>query len=120
MRWGRGSLSPHLRRGGLRRDLALPPGASDLPAAGSTAHKQGRVAGENAAGGRHAFVGTLGTQVVKVFDLAVARIYSTPPGSTASTLTAVKCRMGNSLGGMKVSPPHSREQAFQLLLIKML
>ncbi len=40
---------------------------------GSTAHKQGRVAGENAVGGRRAFAGTLGTQVVKVFDLAVAR-----------------------------------------------
>jgi NADPH-dependent 2,4-dienoyl-CoA reductase/sulfur reductase-like enzyme len=40
---------------------------------GSTAHKQGRVAGENAVGGRRAFAGTLGTQVVKVFDLVVAR-----------------------------------------------
>ena len=105
---------------GLRRDLAPPPGASDLPAAGSTEHKQGRVAGENAAGGRHAFVGTLGTQVVKVFDLAVARIYSTPPGSTASTRTAVKCRMGNSLGGVAFISPPSRERVFPLLLINML
>jgi NADPH-dependent 2,4-dienoyl-CoA reductase/sulfur reductase-like enzyme len=40
---------------------------------GSTAHKQGRVAGENAVGGMREFAGTLGTQVVKVFDLAVAR-----------------------------------------------
>ena len=40
---------------------------------GSTAHKQGRFAGENAVGGRREFTGTLGTQVVKVFDLAVAR-----------------------------------------------
>ncbi|MGO9178452.1 MAG: FAD-dependent oxidoreductase [Candidatus Limnocylindrales bacterium] len=40
---------------------------------GTTSHKQGRVAGENAAGGRAAFGGSLGTQVVKVFDLAVAR-----------------------------------------------
>ena len=40
---------------------------------GSTAHKQGQVAGINAAGGRAQFAGTLGTQVVKVFDLAVAR-----------------------------------------------
>ena len=39
---------------------------------GSTAHKQGRVAGENAVGGSAEFAGTLGTQVVKVFDLAVA------------------------------------------------
>jgi NADPH-dependent 2,4-dienoyl-CoA reductase/sulfur reductase-like enzyme len=40
---------------------------------GTTAHKQGRVAGENAAGGHRRFAGSLGTQVVKVFDLAVAR-----------------------------------------------
>jgi NADPH-dependent 2,4-dienoyl-CoA reductase/sulfur reductase-like enzyme len=40
---------------------------------GTTAHKQGRTAGENAVGGRRQFAGSLGTQVVKVFDLAVAR-----------------------------------------------
>jgi NADPH-dependent 2,4-dienoyl-CoA reductase/sulfur reductase-like enzyme len=40
---------------------------------GTTAHKQGRVAGENAVGGDRAFAGSLGTQVVKVFDLAAAR-----------------------------------------------
>lgn len=40
---------------------------------GTTAHKQGRVAGENAVGGKRVFAGTLGTQVVKVFDLAIAR-----------------------------------------------
>ncbi len=39
---------------------------------GTTAHKQGRVAGENAVGGHCIFQGSLGTQVVKVFDLAVA------------------------------------------------
>jgi NADPH-dependent 2,4-dienoyl-CoA reductase/sulfur reductase-like enzyme len=40
---------------------------------GSTAHKQGRVAGENAVGGQAEFGGTLGTQVVKVFDRVAAR-----------------------------------------------
>ncbi len=40
---------------------------------GTTAHKQGRIAGENAVGGIREFAGTLGTQVVKVFDLVVAR-----------------------------------------------
>ena len=40
---------------------------------GTTAHKQGRVAGENALGGDREFAGSLGTQVVKVFDLVVAR-----------------------------------------------
>lgn len=40
---------------------------------GTTSHKQGRVAGENAVGGHREFAGSLGTQVVKVFDLAIAR-----------------------------------------------
>jgi NADPH-dependent 2,4-dienoyl-CoA reductase/sulfur reductase-like enzyme len=40
---------------------------------GTTAHKQGRVAGENAIGGDRQFAGSLGTQVVKVFEHAVAR-----------------------------------------------
>ena len=40
---------------------------------GTTAHKQGRVAAENALGGAHGFAGSLGTQVVKVFDLVAAR-----------------------------------------------
>jgi NADPH-dependent 2,4-dienoyl-CoA reductase/sulfur reductase-like enzyme len=40
---------------------------------GTTAHKQGRVAGENALGGTKQFPGSLGTQVVKVFEHAAAR-----------------------------------------------
>ena len=39
---------------------------------GSTAHKQGRVAGLHAAGGPAMFAGSLGTQAVKVFDLVAA------------------------------------------------
>lgn len=40
---------------------------------GTTAHKQGRVAGENALGGSARFAGSVGTQVVKVFDVVAAR-----------------------------------------------
>jgi len=40
---------------------------------GTTAHKQGAVAGANAAGAALEFAGSLGTQVVKVFDLAAGR-----------------------------------------------
>jgi NADPH-dependent 2,4-dienoyl-CoA reductase/sulfur reductase-like enzyme len=39
---------------------------------GSTANKQGRVAGENAAGGQATFGGVTGTMVVRCFDLTVA------------------------------------------------
>jgi len=47
-------------------------GVTYLPL-GTTAHKQGRVAGENALGGNREFAGSLGTQVVKVFEQAAAR-----------------------------------------------
>ena len=40
---------------------------------GTTAHKQGRIAGENMAGRKTEFKGSLGTQVVKIFDLVAAR-----------------------------------------------
>lgn len=47
-------------------------GVTYLPL-GTTSHKQGRVAGENAVGGNARFAGSLGTQVVKVFDVVAAR-----------------------------------------------
>jgi NADPH-dependent 2,4-dienoyl-CoA reductase/sulfur reductase-like enzyme len=47
-------------------------GTTYLPL-GTTAHKQGRVAGENALGGNREFAGSLGTQVVKIFDTVAAR-----------------------------------------------
>ena len=40
---------------------------------GTTANKQGRVAGENAGGGRARFAGIVGTAAIKVFSLEVAR-----------------------------------------------
>jgi NADPH-dependent 2,4-dienoyl-CoA reductase/sulfur reductase-like enzyme len=51
-------------------------GRNDYLPLGTTAHKQGRVAGENAVcddGENREFVGSLGTQVVKVFELVIAR-----------------------------------------------
>ena len=40
---------------------------------GTVAHKQCRVAGENAVGGQTEFKGSLGTQVLKISDLVIAR-----------------------------------------------
>jgi NADPH-dependent 2,4-dienoyl-CoA reductase/sulfur reductase-like enzyme len=78
-------------RGAIAVDTAMRTGLPDVYAAGdcvithhrllgetylplgTTAHKQGRVAGENAAGGCRQFAGSLGTQVVKVFGQAAAR-----------------------------------------------
>ncbi len=78
-------------RGAIQVDPAMQTGLPDVLAAGdcvvthhrllgqtylplgTTAHKQGRVAGENALGGNRQFGGSLGTQVVKIFDQAAAR-----------------------------------------------
>ena len=71
-RWMRTGV-PHVWAAGdcvVTHDRLL--GTSYLPL-GTTAHKQGRVAGENAIGGNREFAGVLGAQVVKVFDLAAAR-----------------------------------------------
>jgi NADPH-dependent 2,4-dienoyl-CoA reductase/sulfur reductase-like enzyme len=48
---------------------------------GSTANKQGRVAGENAAGGRDSFGGIAGTMIVRCFDLGVASTGLTATGA---------------------------------------
>jgi len=56
---------------------------------GTTAHKQGRIAGETAVGGTAEFAGSLGTQVVKVFDLAVARTGLRDQDATAARLDPV-------------------------------
>lgn len=40
---------------------------------GTTANKQGRIAGENAAGGRSIFQGIVGTSIIKVLDLEIGR-----------------------------------------------
>ena len=52
--------------------LHLVTGKPEYVPLGSTANKQGRVAGENAAGGNAVFGGIVGTIVVRCFDLAVA------------------------------------------------
>jgi NADPH-dependent 2,4-dienoyl-CoA reductase/sulfur reductase-like enzyme len=56
---------------------------------GTTAHKQGRVAGVNATGGRASFRGSVGTQVVKVFDLAAARTGLSNAEATAAGFSPV-------------------------------
>lgn len=67
-------------------------GVTYLPL-GTTAHKQGRIAGENALGGSARFAGSVGTQVVKVFDLVAARTglrdrEATSAGYAPSTVAA--------------------------------
>lgn len=53
--------------------LHLVTGAPAYVPLGTTANKQGRVAGENAAGGNATFPGVVGTLVTKVFELEVGK-----------------------------------------------
>ena len=75
---------------------------------GTTAHKQGRVAGENACGGHREFAGSLGTQVVKIFDQAAARtgLRDHEAGAAGFDPVTVACRGRRPQGLLPRQPPH--------------
>ncbi|PYS15735.1 MAG: hypothetical protein DMG15_04235 [Acidobacteria bacterium] len=60
---------------------------------GTVAAKQGRVAGDNMAARRTRFHGALGTTVLKVFDLAVARTGLCSEDAAAESMPAVSARI---------------------------
>jgi NADPH-dependent 2,4-dienoyl-CoA reductase/sulfur reductase-like enzyme len=60
---------------------------------GTVAAKQGRIAGENLAGRRSEFFGGLGTTVLKVFDLAVARTGLSAREAATEGIPAVSARI---------------------------
>ena len=60
---------------------------------GTTANKQGRVAGENAAGGNATFPGIVGTLVTKVFELEVARTGLSWAGARAAGFQPEQVRL---------------------------
>ena len=64
-----------------------------LNAIGTVAAKQGRVAGENLAGRRSKFRGAIGTTILKVFELGVARTGLTSREATAERLSCVSARI---------------------------
>lgn len=64
-------------------------GGPDWIPLGTTANKQGRVAGENAAGGQALFGGMLGTAITRVCDLEVARTGLSLAQATAAGRAAV-------------------------------
>ncbi|MGQ9573486.1 MAG: FAD-dependent oxidoreductase [Chloroflexota bacterium] len=67
------NLSGVYAAGDVAEALHLVSGKPAWVPLGTTANKQGRVAGENAAGGSAVFQGIVGTAAVKVFGLEVAR-----------------------------------------------
>src|SRR5262249_34716180 len=60
---------------------------------GTVAAKQGRVAGDNMAARRTKFLGAIGTTVLKVFDLAVARTGLSSSDAAAESLQVVSARI---------------------------
>jgi len=60
---------------------------------GTTANKQGKIAGENAVGGNVQFGGIAGTNVAKVFDLEVAQTGLTAVGAKAEGHAAESARI---------------------------
>ena len=60
---------------------------------GTVAAKQGRVAGENMAARRTKFLGAIGTTVLKVFDLAVARTGLCSTDASAESMSVVSARI---------------------------
>lgn len=60
---------------------------------GTVAAKQGRVAGDNLAGGRSTFHGTVGTTILKVFDLAVGRVGLSSDEAASEQIKAVSVRI---------------------------
>ncbi|MBI2150078.1 MAG: FAD-dependent oxidoreductase [Acidobacteria bacterium] len=60
---------------------------------GTVAAKQGRVAGENMAARRTKFLGAIGTTVLKVFDLVVARTGLCSADAAAESIPAVSARI---------------------------
>jgi CoA-dependent NAD(P)H sulfur oxidoreductase len=64
-----------------------------LSAIGTVAAKQGRIAGENLAGRRSKFAGSIGTTVLKIFELAVARTGLTSREASAERITFVSARI---------------------------
>ena len=80
---------------------------------GTTAHKQGRVAGENAVGGHRLFAGSVGTQVVKVCDLVVARTGLVESEARAAGYDPVSAEL--TTWDHKVYYPGARELHLRLL-----
>jgi len=60
---------------------------------GTVAAKQGRIAGENMAARRTKFLGAIGTTVLKVFDLAVARAGLSSEQAAADSIPVVSARI---------------------------
>jgi NADPH-dependent 2,4-dienoyl-CoA reductase/sulfur reductase-like enzyme len=83
---------------------------------GTTANKQGRVAGENASGGNAVFKGVAGTAVSKIFELTVARTGLTSAEATAEGFDFVTSTVVHPSHGHTYPNPEPEDITIKLIL----
>ena len=85
---------------------------------GTTANKQGRVAGENASGGNDVFKGIVGTAVSKIFDLTVARTGLSSAEAAAEGYDFVTSTVAHPSHGDTYPDPEPEDITIKLVMDK--
>lgn len=85
---------------------------------GTTANKQGRVAGENASGGNDVFEGVVGTAVSKIFDLTVARTGLSSAEATKEGYDFITSKVAHPSHGHTYPNPPAEDITIKLMVEK--
>ena len=85
---------------------------------GTTANKQGRVAGENVSGGNDFFKGVVGTAVSKIFDLTVARTGLSSAEAAAEGFDFVTSTVAHPSHGHTYPNPEPEDITIKLVMDK--
>lgn len=85
---------------------------------GTTANKQGRIAGENASGGNDVFKGIVGTAVSKIFDLTVGRTGLSSAEAAAEGYDFVTSRVSHPSHADTYPNPEPEDITIKLIMDK--
>ena len=85
---------------------------------GTTANKQGRIAGDNASGGNEVFEGVVGTAVSKIFDLTVARTGLSSADASAEGYDFVSSTVAHPSHGHTYPNPKPEDITIKLIVQK--
>jgi NADPH-dependent 2,4-dienoyl-CoA reductase/sulfur reductase-like enzyme len=83
---------------------------------GTTANKQGRIAGENAAGGDEVFGGVLGTAVSKIFGLTVARTGLSSAEAASEGFDVITSSVAHPSHGDTYPDPEPEDMTIKLIV----
>jgi len=83
---------------------------------GTTANKQGRIAGDNASGGNEVFKGVVGTAVSKIFDLTVARTGLSSTEASAAGYAFVTSLVAHPSHGHTYPNPEPEDITIKLIV----